>query len=168
MRDADFPELTERTSSHQVTDDSVHGQRPRRRHDLRDELRVPARLREHRLRLRDVGRHARLREDVLAGLERRPRDLSVQVGPGADAHRIDVGRGHHLTPIRRHAGDPMTARNPLGGLPGTIGHNGEFDIRERPKARDVPSSGVVAGTDETDPQTRFRHRASRNTQATDG
>jgi hypothetical protein len=168
MRHANFPELAERTSSHQVTDDSVHPQRQRRRHDLRDELRVLARLREHRLRLRDVGRHARLREDVLARLERRQRDLGVQVGPGADAHRIDVRRSHDLTPIRRHAGDPMTARNPLRGLPGTIGHNGEFDIRERPKARDVPSPGIVAGTDETDTQARFRHHASQNAQATDG
>jgi hypothetical protein len=135
-------------------------ERVRRRHELLDELRRSARGLEHRARLGHVHRHARLAEHVLTVLEHRPRDLAVRVGPGADAHRVDVGGPHQLAPVGIDARDVELAPDPLAGLLGPVGHRDELDSRLGLELGNVMLARIGAGADEPHADRSICHGAA--------
>ena len=99
---------------------------------------MPARFLEHRARLRQVHRHARLAEHVLAGLERRDGELLVHVGPSADANRVDAIVGQELGPIGGDLRDAEFVRHLLGRFGRAVGDGDELDAFLLPEAGDVP------------------------------
>ena len=119
-------------------------ERVRRRHELRDEVRRPARAVQHASRLGGVHGHARLAQDVLAGVERRQRDRAVHVRPGADADRVDVRRPHEIAPVVVHPGDPELTGDTLAGLPGAVRDRHQLDAGLRPELRNVMLTRVSA------------------------
>jgi hypothetical protein len=124
-------------------------ERVRRGHELLDELGHAPRGLEHAARLRDVHGHARLAEDVLAPGEHSARDLGVGVGPGADAHRVDVGRAHELAPVAVDASDPEFLRDLLARRLRTVGDGDQLDSRLGREFRDVVLPRIGAGADES-------------------
>ena len=97
----DRDEIADVALAHHLDDGAVEGQGHRRGHDLGDLSGMAARDIEHCLRLDRVHRHAGLAEHVLARLQRRYRERGVHVGPGPDAHRVDVLVVDDLRPVVR-------------------------------------------------------------------
>ncbi len=116
--------------------------------ELLDELRRPAGRFEHAPRLGDVHRHARLAEHVLALVEDRAGDLAVRVGPGADAHGVDVRGAHELAPVAVDARDTELARDLLARFLRPVRDPGELDARLGLEFRNVMLARIGAGADE--------------------
>ena len=125
-------------------------ERVRRGNELGDELRLPPGGLEHAPPLGGVHGHARLAEHMLACFERGQRQLAVHVGPRADADRVDVRGGHHLSPIVVHAGDAELLRDALARFPGAVGNRHQLDPRLGAKLGQMVEPGIGPGADEAD------------------
>ena len=123
-------------------------ERVRRRHQLGNQMRRPARGVEHPPSLGGVHGHARLAQHVLAIFENGPRDLAVRVGPGADADRVDVGGVHELAPVPVHPLDAELGRDAVPRFLRPVGHRRQLDPGLRSKLRDVMLTTVGAGAHE--------------------
>jgi hypothetical protein len=95
------------------------------RTDRRDKFRITNRRLPHLVRLRQRGRHACLREDMLPVLQRVARHLRVHVGMRADPDDIDLGTRRHLLPAlhrlrfrRELAAERLRAGQLSGSSPG--------------------------------------------------
>src|SRR5262249_41231483 len=87
-------------------------------------------------------------EHVLALGEDRAGDLAVRVGPGADAHGVDVRGSRQLAPVSVDAGDSELARDLLARRLRPVRDPGEHDTRLGLELGNVMLPGIGAGTDE--------------------
>ena len=153
----DRQHLAEETLREQRLDGGVQLEGVGRGHELGDQARRLARGLQHAPALGGVHGHARLAEHVLARAERGGRHLAVHVGPGADAHRVDVGRVDDLLPARVHPADPELLRDPLPRLLRPVGDRDQLDAGLGPELGDVMLARVGAGADEADADLRVGH-----------
>ena len=146
----DRQHLTQEALGEQRLDGGVELQGVGRGHELGDQARGLAGSLEHAPALGGVHGHARLAEHVLARAERGGRHLAVHVGPGADAHRVDVGRVDDLLPARVHPADAELARHPLARFLRPVGDRDQLDPGLGLQLGDVVLARVGAGADEAD------------------
>src|SRR5690606_5508661 len=123
--DMHLADLAERTVLYQPPDGPPGLEVHRRWHDLSDEVRMAPRRLEHGPRLDGVHRHARLDEDVLAGVEGSDGVFGVPVRPGADTDGIDVRIAEDGVRLRVDVRDAELVRDALPTLLGAIadGHD---------------------------------------------
>ena len=146
--DLDGEHLADVAVCQELLDRRIDLERVRRRHELCDQLRRSARGLEHASRLGDVHGHARFAEHVLALLENGPRDLAVRVGPGADAHRVEVGSPHQLTPVAVDPGDPELAGDLLTRCLRPVRDRRQLDPGLGAELRNVMFTRIGAGAHE--------------------
>ncbi len=108
------------------------------------------RLRRHLPRLVGGGCDAGLAQDVLAGVQRRQRHLSVRAGRRADEHGIDIVALDHLAPVVDDVGYAELCRNLLGVLTAPVGDRGDLAVRRLLEARQHPVDRERAGADDPD------------------
>ena len=123
-------------------------------------MRRTARAVQHAPRLGSVHGHARLAQNVLAGVERRQCDRAVHVRPGADADRVDVRRPHEIVPVVVDPGDPELAGDALARLLGAVRDRHQLDAGLRPELRNVMLTRVGACAHESYADRRVDHGAA--------
>ena len=121
------------------------GNAERRRADRRDKLGVPVGGGDHRPRLGQVARHARLAKHMLAGLERRDGDSRVHIRRGADPNDIDLRVVNDLAPVVAHARDAEFRRESLRRFAAPVADGDDFNTWNRPQPRHVPLAHDPAG-----------------------
>ncbi len=94
--------------------------------------------------------HARLAQDMFTALEGRQGNRTVQVGPGAHDHGVDIGIGHQVLPAFKSLGDAKFTGG--GGRRGraSIANCHNFHLVDATEPRDMPGPHVVAGADQAD------------------
>ncbi len=94
----------------------------------------------HDLRLRIVHRHARLAEDVFAGVKRGNGDGLVHVGPCADKNEVEVVAHDEFLPGVFDMGNVKFLCGGFARRAGSVGDRQNFD------AVDLTQAGHMAGT----------------------
>jgi len=118
----------------------------------RDQLRARLRGGEHLAALTQIHRHARLTEDMLAGLERRDGDRRVQDRRGTDPDDVEIGPVEHLCPVVEDIGDAELLRNLLRRLRTRIADGDDLHVGQRLQAGQVPLPDDAARADDADAQ----------------
>ena len=153
----DRDEIADVALAHHLDDGAVERQGHRRGHDLGDLSGMAARDVEHRLRLDRVHRHAGLAEHVLARLQRRYRERGVHVGPGPDAHRVDILVVDDRRPVVVYPRDAEGFRHPAPGSERAVGDRDHVHSLQGLESGNVATGGVRAGADQGDSDVLFAH-----------
>ena len=106
-----------------------------------------------------VAGHARLGQDVFAGVECRASDFAMQIGPRADHDRIDLGIVEQRVPMRIHAGDLKFLGDAGRRLGAAINDADEIDAGDLPETGDVPEPRIATRTDDPNPHALRDHAA---------
>ena len=104
----------------------------------------------HRPRLVRVHRHARLGQDVLAGIERGDRDRGVEVGPRRNDDSVDGRIVEQIDPVVVGPGDVELLRGALRGCRRAIHEADQLDALDLPESGHVSQGRDPAGPDEPD------------------
>ena len=123
---------------------------------------------DHGPRILRGGRHPRLGQDVLAGLERGDRDRRVENRPGADEDRVERRVRDERLPRRVGASEPEGVRRAPGRFLGAVGDPDQLDAVDRAEARDVLGRHDPAGADDPDPDGSFTAGAPGTSQSPRG
>ncbi len=111
----DCQDLTQITFPNQALYGFVDAQGERGGHNLSYQVRSRLRRRQHLLRFLQIAGHARLAHDMLTCLEGANCRPAMQVGPGADDDRIDIGSVNELPPVIIDNGNIEFRRDLHGG-----------------------------------------------------
>jgi hypothetical protein len=84
---------------------------------------------------------------MLALLQRRQREGSVHVGPGADADSVDIVVFQQLLPAVVHPRDVELVRHAAAGRQAAVGHAENLQTRHLLEAGYVAVADVAAGAD---------------------
>ncbi len=103
----------------------------RRRAEHGDEVRLRLRGGEHLAGLAQIHGHARLAENVFAGLERGDSYGRVEDGRRTDPDDVDVAPIEHLGPVAEDFGDLEFLRDGLGRFRTRVAHGDDLDVRQR-------------------------------------
>src|SRR5215475_14934208 len=111
----------------QLTHDAMAFEAERARDDLANQIGVLARGSEHAVRLGSVHAHARLGQDVLAGVEGGEGYRTMKIRPGANDNGIDLGIANDFFPRRAGAWDVKFARDGGGRFGAAVADGDDLD-----------------------------------------
>ena len=126
-------------------------------HNLCDQIRESPRRPQHAVGFGGVHAHARLGQHVLARFQRREGNRTVQIGPGADNHGVNVGVGSQVLPALEGARHVVFLRDRRRRFGPAIADGDDLHVRQRTQSRNMASTGVGSGADQSDTDSFLDH-----------
>ena len=128
--------------------------------DLRDAFRMLVGGLKHGPCFSFIHRHPGFAQHMFPRLQSHAGRLAMQVGPGADDHRVDVFGLDDVVPVIANRGDLEFVGDFLRRGRGAVGHFRDLASFDGLEFRNMHFAGIGTRSDDADPNCFSRHRSS--------